>query len=486
MTGAALAVASTIVGFDPTRRSWIDEAQAAACPSFTRVPPLDGKLVMDSTTLAGNAHDEGNMLWRTPCAVLYPASVDDISKMIRYCGRFGIGVSPNTGKNSVFGQTLVDGGLMINMRSLATIHSITSTHADVDGGVLWMDLIKAAFAQGVTPASITGYTQLGVAGTLSIGGLNAMTSNRDVWQVNHVAALQAVTGNGDIVRCSAGENTDLFNALRAGLGQCGVITRATVEMVPAKTMARLYRVPYADIATFFSDVRTLAARGGRQGGFDWVASVNSTGPVAPIALWAAALFDPSAPPPPTATLMQGCSALAQGGQFVDMPYLDYVFLVDTAVNALRTSANWDRLIKPWINVVLPDSGAQAFVESVVPALGPQDLSATTFLVIVPVKSGTIAPLLRVPPSTGWHWVFGLLTNSTLPGPDPSYSASMLARNYRLWQSAVAIGGTRYLEDAVPFSKADWQMHYGAVYEQFAAWKRQFDPHYLLGRGASVF
>ncbi|CAN7562554.1 FAD-binding protein [Trinickia sp. LjRoot230] len=483
---SAIALAATVVGFDPARRTWVTQAQAAtACPPFVAVPPLDGKLAMDPATLAANTHDAGNMIHRAPCAVLYPASVNDLRKMIRYCATFHIPLTGNTGKNSVFGQTLVDSGLIVNMRSLNTIHSISSTSADVDGGVQWMDLIKAAYAQGVTPASITGYTQLGVAGTLSIGGLNAISSNRNVWQVDHVKQLQVVTGVGDVVQCSSSQNVDLFDAMRAGLGQCGLIARATVEMIPAPRMVRLYRVPYVDIATAFSDIRTLVARGGRPGGFDWVASVNMTGPIAPIALWAAVFFNDTAPPP-TATLMSGCSALAQAGQFVDMPYLDYIFLVDTAVNALKASGNWEGLVKPWINVILPDSAAQTFVESVVPALTAEDLSATTFLVIEPVASGAVAPLLRLPSASGWHWIFGLLTNSLTPNPDPSFATRMLARNYQLWQSAVAMGGTRYLEDAIPFTKADWQLHYGAMYEQFATWKHRFDPFGLFGRGAGIF
>src|SRR5690606_5402162 len=100
------------------------------------------------------------------------------------------------------------------------------------GGVLWMDLIKKAFGEGLTPPAITGYTQLGVAGTLSIGGLGAMTSNTVVSQADQVQRLQVVTGAGDLVDCSPTENADLFNAMCAGQGQCGVIVRATVNMVP--------------------------------------------------------------------------------------------------------------------------------------------------------------------------------------------------------------------------------------------------------------
>jgi FAD/FMN-containing dehydrogenase len=63
---------------------------------------------------------------------------------------------------------------------------------------------------------------------------------------------------------------------------------------------------------------------------------------------------------------------------------------------------------------------------------------------------------------------------------------MLARNYQLWKNASAIGGTRYLEDAVPFTKSDWQTHYGPVYPQFAAWKQRFDPYGILAPGPAIF
>ncbi|MFU8855073.1 FAD-binding protein [Micromonospora sp. SL1-18] len=455
------------------------------------VPPLDGTLAMDSQTLAANAHDEGNVVNdQTPYAVLFPGSVKDIQNMIRYCAQNGIKVATNTGRNSVFGQTLAPGGLIINCRSLNTIHSITPNGADVDGGVLWMDLIKAAYGAGLTPAVITGYTQLGIAGTLSIGGLGAITSNRLVSQVDQIQQLQVVTGTGDLVTCSMTENTDLFLAMCAGQGQCGVITRAVVNMIPAPKLARLYRAPYAtnDIATCLSDIRTLADRGGRPRGFDWVASVNTAGLNGLVCLWAAVLYNPNMPPPPTSVLMKDCSSTARTAIATDLPYLDYVFLVDTAVNCFKSGQNWDRLVKPWFNVILPDSGVDKYVGTLFPRLTPRDVSPTTFVLLAPLlRSAFTRPLYRVPSSGKWAWVCGVLTNSSLPGPDQAFADAMLARNYEWWRSAAAIGGTRYVEDAIPFSKADWQTHYGAAtYSRFAAWKRKFDPHEILAPGAAIF
>lgn len=489
LTGTAVATAIAVVGFDPQHRRWITEAEAATSPSFANVPALDGRLVMDRGTIAANSHDEGNIVSNVPCAVLYPGSVRDIQTMIRYCGPYGIKVATNSGKNSVFGQTLASGGLIINGRSLNTIHSITRAGADVDAGVLWMDLIKAAYPLGLTPATVTGYTQLGIAGTLSIGGIASTTSNRLLPQVNQIQQLEVVTGTGDIVHCSPSKNSELFSAMCAGLGQCGVITRATVNMIPAHQFVRLYRGPYTDISALFADIRMLANRGERPGGFSWVGSVNAAGAILPMTLWAAVLYNQDAPPPPTAVLMRGCSVSAQIAPFVDMNYLDYVLLVDTLVDTFKATLGWDTLIKPWINMLLPDDGVEQFVGSVMPKLTLDDVSPTTFILVTPqLRSSFTRPLLRVPsPASGpWCWVFGILTNSWTPGPNPDFTKRMLARNYTLWKNASAIGGTRYLEDAVPFTQSDWQTHYGPVYPQFAAWKRRFDPYGILAPGSAIF
>ena len=82
---AGLGATVAVIGFDLLNKRWITEAEASSCSSFAGAPALDGQLVLDSQTLAANSHDEGNMVQRTPGAVLLPGSVNDIEKMIRYC-----------------------------------------------------------------------------------------------------------------------------------------------------------------------------------------------------------------------------------------------------------------------------------------------------------------------------------------------------------------------------------------------------------------
>ncbi|NUU25315.1 MAG: FAD-binding protein, partial [Streptomycetaceae bacterium] len=489
---AAASVA--VVGYNVTAGRWVTTAEAATDTSYQPVPRLEGTLAWDDAIRAANSTDAGNMIQRVPRAVLFPASVNDVQVMVRYCRANSIPVATNTGRNSVLGQTLTRGGLVVDGRSLDTIHAISAEGADVDAGVLWYDLIAAAYQHGLTPPAITGYTKLGVAGTLSIGGLGVATSNLRVPQAGSVRKLQVVTGAGDLVECSPTQNSGLFKAMLAGHGQCGVITRVTVDLVPAPRYARVYRsAPYADVATCVNDLRTLAERAGQPDGFSFVASANLAGldrPL-PLALLGAVFYDDPATLPSAETLARGCSSTVQQAQSVDMGYLDYVFLVDQQVDAWRTTADWDSLVKPWFNGMIPDNRVLDFAGNLFPALTTEDVSATTFVIFCPILNSAFTddfPLFRAPaPGSGkWSWLCGILTNSATPAPDSGYADRILDRNYRWWQQATALGGTRYVEDAVPFTKADWRTHYGSAYAQFAGWKRQYDPANIMTPGANIF
>src|SRR5262249_39575621 len=144
--------------------------------AFDRVPQLDGQLMLDPASREADATDLGNIAREPPCAVLRAVSVRDVQKMIRFCRRNGLKVAARGQAHTTHGQGLTP-GVLIENRSLKTIHSIGPDGADVDAGVLWRDLITAAYTQGLTPPVITGYTGLSIAGTLSVGGIS-MTYDR--------------------------------------------------------------------------------------------------------------------------------------------------------------------------------------------------------------------------------------------------------------------------------------------------------------------
>ena len=122
--------------------------------------------------------------------------------------------------------------MVIDMSTLATVHEINAGDALVDAGLRWSDLLRQTLPLRLAPPTLNDYIDLSIGGTLSVGGVGAQSFRRGP-QVDNVLELTVVTGRGELVTCSPTQNRQLFDAVRAGLGQFGVIVQARLRLVPA-------------------------------------------------------------------------------------------------------------------------------------------------------------------------------------------------------------------------------------------------------------
>ncbi|WP_228454110.1 FAD-binding protein [Streptomyces alkaliphilus] len=476
---------TTVMGFDLLGRRWVTEAEAATGPSFAGVPELDGELVLDGASRAAVATDLGNLVHHTPYAVLRPRSARDIAVMIRFCRAHRIAVSPRGQAHTTYGQGLST-GLVIENRYLDRIHSLGPRTAEVDAGILWKDLVTAAYGHSPrrTPPALTGYTALTVGGTLSVGGIGGIVGGlRTGMQVDHVHELEVVTGTGAIERCSRHRKSDLFEAVLGGLGQCGVITKAVLELVPAEQRARAYTLSYDDNTVFFRDLRTLIERPG----VDHVYAEFSSPDTTPTyKLHATAFYDPPGGPDDRA-ILKGLSAAPD---IQDIGYLDHVFSIDTAIDTVREMVNWDRLVKPWFDVWLPGSTVEDYLAEIMRTLTPRDIGAYGAGLIYPQRRAhATRPFPRLPEQDGspWAFVVDINTVSDTLDPDPGFVEEMLDRNRRLFaRTREHFGGVLYPIGSVPFTSRDWRTHYGDEWSTFRAAKRRYDPGNVLTPGLGIF
>src|SRR5260370_17546954 len=112
--------------------------------------------------------------------------------------------------------------------------AVHSDRVEVSSGVLWRTLLQATLARGLTPPVLPDYLDLSIGGVLSVGGIGG-TSYRYGAIVDHVLELQVVTGMGELETCSPTQQRDLFESVLPGLGQCGVIVKATLRLVQTRT-----------------------------------------------------------------------------------------------------------------------------------------------------------------------------------------------------------------------------------------------------------
>lgn len=441
--------------------------------AFATVPPLDGTLHVDAATLDEYAHDAGHVVTRLPGAVLRPGSVRDVQEMVRFCRRHRIPVVARGLGNTTGGQALVTGGLVIACRPLAGI-AIGADRAMVGAGATWLELARAAHQHGLAVPAATGYLALTIGGTLSLGGVPPAFGAGG--QVDHVLELEVVTGDGELRRCSPDHNTDLFTAVLGGIGAFGVITEATVALMPAPARVRGYSLPYTDRAAFFTDYRALIDRGEVTEIYgDWWRP-GETGVVQHLNAYTF-----YTDPPDDVHALRGLASTPEAVRDVD--YLEHVTRIDDAVDGLRAALDWGALVKPWLTVWLPASTAPAFVGAVVDGLTPRDVGDGGFVLLyVQRRAALTRPSLRLPEPDGSDWVFlfTIMTAGRHPAADPEFGAAMLERNRALFERAHAVGGVRYPIETVTFTAADWRVHYGDRWPHLVELRHRFDPDGVIG------
>jgi cytokinin dehydrogenase len=474
-----VAGAVVVTGFDSRTRAWATTASDA--PSFVDLPPLDGKLLLPNADLAPYEDDYGHIVHRTPAAVLLPGSVEDIAALIRFAGPLGIPVAPRGQGHQTYGQAQVSGGVVIDMSTLASVTvDAAGKTVTAQAGALWHDLLTASVAHGLTPPVFPDYIELSVGGTLSVGGFGGASSHFGA-QVDTAVALQVVTGTGEILSCSATTHPDIFEAALAGLGQFGVITRATIALVPAQQMAREYTLPYPDVAALTADQRRALG----DGRFDWLEGQLS--PATPsgwdFALEGAVYYS-AAEPPDDATVLKGLSYTGTP-QTVDYTYVDFVNQLAPAISYLESTGEWYDP-HPWINVFLPDAHVDAYMQETLANLTLDDIGTSGVVLLYPVPTRLLTrPFLRMPDSDV-AFLFALLRTAS-PDTDSISVTEALDRNRVLYDKAVAVGATQYPIGSIPdLTAQDWARQYGPERACFHALKRRFDPFGIMTPGQGIF
>ena len=466
-----------VLGYDPAHRSWVTSAAASGAIS---IPQLDGMLLTDPASLATYSEDFGHFIQRTPRAVLLPASVKDVVTTIAFCRRQHIKVVGRGEGHSSGGQTLIDGGLVIDMSTLNQIEEIGPTSATVQAGVTWKDLLAVGIPRGFRPPVVTGFVGLTVGGVLSMGGIGP-ASYRHGAIVDNVIELEVVTGAGELETCSKLKNPLLFAAVVGGIGEYGIIVRAKVKMQAAPPSARNYLIGYLDLDAMLNDANILTSNQRTDGVYmrilpdgngGWIYGINAV-------KW----FVPGAPPDDTQVLA-GLNFPPPALTVTDTDAFTYDIAADNIFDTLNAQGLLD-IPHVWGDVFLPASKTSGFIKTVLQTLTPAYLGPDGgFILLFPVKNLFPQGIALRLPHEEKVFLFDVLTSGSFS--DPTYVSSHLAKARAIFEAARDIGGTLYPIGSTPMAKGDWIRQYGALYPLLAASKALFDPDRILTPGPDIF
>jgi cytokinin dehydrogenase len=428
---------------------------------------LSGTLLFDDAERQAAADDFGHIVHRLPTAVLKPGSAEDIVKMVQFANRRGLKVAMRGNGHAMFGQAQVDAGVVIDSSTLNSVRVINSggrPAIEAGPGALWGAVLDAAYAHKLTPPVNVPFF-LSVGGTMSTGGFGE-TTWREGFQVDHVLELQVVTGHGELVACSDERNSDLFNAVLAGMGQCGIIVKMVMALVPAPTHVLFFVLSYTELQTAIADL-TFLVNDGRFNHLDGSTAARPGG---------------------------GFTYNLRGGSFHDAPntpsesqllarlrFTSKTARVMTYAEYYRRTPNIPSpLPNPWLHLCLPASRSVEYANRVLAT--PAEVAFSTQLFSVWRTSSIKRPLARVPKEDL------VVRFQLLRRPPASFAdiGSLVTMNRTLYERARDMGGTRLTTTAIPFSQADWIHHYGPAWESFRKAKQRFDPNNVLTPGQGMF
>ena len=485
------------------------------------VPALDGTWETAPEVVGRFSRDFGNLITWRPQAVLRPGSVQDIVTMIDYARCHGLTIAMNgqsgtdqdLESHSNYGQAAVPGGIAIDSRGLSTIHSIGATSADVDSGVTWGALFDAALAQGKTPpVLLDGFPHLSIGGTVSVGGIGGSTQQFGLL-CDTVEEIEVVTGEGQLLTASATTRPELFNAVLAGGGQCGIIVRAKVKLIPAPARALVISLFYDDLPTYLADQEKILSEGrfSHQEGEivrrtdDTVVRYNMEAladrdralrderfsrlvrtPDASAWRYRIEAVTYYSPPtvPDQAALLAGLRDDRPSAQITEQSYRDWAFRLDPFIEFLKNGGYWEQP-HPWLSLVLPASTTLDVIRSVVAELTPGDLGVG-FTGLYPFTTSKLTrPLFALPsPPEPVAYLFDLIR---FPVPGDPGIPGMLDQNRRYYDRAVAAGGKRYIIGAIPgMTQEEWRRHFDHQFDRFAHAKKRCDPDNVLTPGQGFF
>lgn len=450
---------------------------------------VKGEVRTDDDIRKDVSGDFGRMIFKKPRVVVRPASTDDVSQTLKLANRLGIQVSTRSEAHTQTGQALVDDGILIDMRSLNKILSVDTNAklATCQAGVVWRDLVEHLKPQRLSPPVLTNNLGVTIGGTHSVAGLG-IASFRFGAQVDNTIEMEVVTGTGEIVVCSADKNAEVFRSFRSALGQFGVITRATLKLREHLPMTRTYFYLYDDLATFMDDSRRLMD----EERFGYIESWCSACPQGirlvdgvkqAFAQWfyplhATIEFDP-AKPPDDAKMKAGLR-FYKHVHTMDQPIHDFFNRLEPLFVIWKRIGYWANM-HPWMETILPWDAAKPYIDQVMVNFPPQALGGGHILLWPSKGTTSNTPMFQVPPGQKHVIGFGIL-----PGIPPQFIEEAKPKLNLASDLSMAMGAKRYLSGFIEFDHERWKTHYGDLWPQVVAWKKEFDPKRLLNSGFVVW
>lgn len=187
-----------------------------------------------------DGYDDARTIWnamidKRPALIARCEGVADVIQSVNFARDSGLLVSVRGGGHNVSGYAICDGGLMIDLSPMKSVHVDPARRvARAQPGVLWraFDHETQAFGLATTGGLIS---STGVAGLTLGGGIGWLMGSHGLASDN-LLSVDVVTADGRFLTASDAQNQDLFWGLRGGGGNFGIATSFEFQLHPVGEM----------------------------------------------------------------------------------------------------------------------------------------------------------------------------------------------------------------------------------------------------------
>src|SRR5215469_419825 len=212
------------------------------------------------------SYDEARKVWngmidRRPALIARCAGVADVIAAVKFARTHDVLVSVRGGGHNIPGNSVWDGGLMIDLAGMRSVRVDRRRRtARAEGGTTWSDFDREtqAFGLATTGGAIS---STGIAGLTLGGGLGWLAGKHGL-ACDNLLSVDLVTGDGEMRTVSAAENEDLLWGIRGGGGNFGVVTSFEYQLHPVgPVLGGVVLYPFAmarEILTRYREFATTA------------------------------------------------------------------------------------------------------------------------------------------------------------------------------------------------------------------------------------
>lgn len=211
-------------------------AKVATALDETAVQEFEAKLRGRLIRPGDADYDEAREIWnamidRRPGLIVRCADTADVQRAVAFVRAHDLLLAVRGGGHNIAGNAVCDDGLVIDLSQMKSVRvDAEARRASVEPGATLGDFDREAQAFGLaTPLGINSTT--GVAG-LTLGGGFGWLSRKYGMSIDNLVSAEVVTADGNVVRASENENSDLFWAIRGGGGNFGIVTSFEFQLHP--------------------------------------------------------------------------------------------------------------------------------------------------------------------------------------------------------------------------------------------------------------